>query len=341
MGNNDPGVETVVEMPRPQPKRGERIPAQDPDNGYFQCWYPIAMSSELARGKVIGREFMNGRVIAFRGEDGEAVVTSAYCRHMGADLTVGEVVGNQIRCAYHHWSYDRSGACTRIAIGDVPPRNAQLFRFPSVEKWGLIWAFNGTEPLYDVPGFPVQESELVLRTEIKDLLPVEPYVPFSNAMDFQHLQVLHGLKIESLPEDLVVRTYDLEYTMFFVAPMLGRQNQYIRMFGSNSIVLINEFMGRKIFQMSAGRVLPGGRTQIYNTYGTFKASGKPGEEQMIEQVLNAASAFGDKLQAEDKMIQEGIRFRRDCLSSSDRALATYLRFVQDMPRSNVACDLIS
>ena len=114
------------------------------DDGLFsQSWYPICLSSEAKQGEVIGRSFLDGEVIVFRGPDGRAHVFGAFCVHMGANLKEGDVVDNCIRCPYHHWQYDHTGACVKTGAGDPPPPSARLFEYPSQERWGLIFAFNG------------------------------------------------------------------------------------------------------------------------------------------------------------------------------------------------------
>src|SRR3546814_3723066 len=73
--------------------------------GAHECWYPVALSSDLAPGQVIGRDIGDGRIVIYRGEDGAVRAMSAYCKHMGADLSVGgEVVGNNIRRSEEHTS---------------------------------------------------------------------------------------------------------------------------------------------------------------------------------------------------------------------------------------------
>src|SRR3546814_13725204 len=76
---------------------------------------------------------------------------SPYCRHYGADLSDGDMEnGCLIRCPLHHWKYDASGQCVETAGGERVPTDTTLFKFPTQEKWGLIWAFNGLDPDYDV-----------------------------------------------------------------------------------------------------------------------------------------------------------------------------------------------
>src|SRR3546814_5242755 len=83
-----------------------------------------------------------------------ARVMSAYCKHMGADLSVGgDIVGNDVRCPYHHWTYGDGGKCTGIASGDPIPRASNLASFPTAEHLGRSWVFFGETPLYAMPPF--------------------------------------------------------------------------------------------------------------------------------------------------------------------------------------------
>ncbi len=103
------------------------------------------LARDLAAGKVIGRDFLGTRVVAYRDQAGKPVVQSAWCPHLGADLSVGQIVDGRLRCAYHHWSFDGTGACAHIPSGDKIPSAARIFTYPSEEKWGLVWAFNGEQ----------------------------------------------------------------------------------------------------------------------------------------------------------------------------------------------------
>src|SRR5260370_398788 len=101
-----------------------------------------------------GRDFPGRRVVIYRDATGRAVVQGAYCPHLGADLSVGEVVEGQVRCAYHHWKFDCAGTCVDIPAGDRIPPGARIPTYPSAEAWGLIWAFNGTAPTFPLPHLP-------------------------------------------------------------------------------------------------------------------------------------------------------------------------------------------
>src|SRR5262249_43091628 len=85
--------------------------------GYHRCWYPVCLASDLAPAKVIGRDFLGTRVVAWRDAAGKPKVQTAWCPHLGADLSVGQVVDGRLRCAYHHWSFDGRGTVARIPSG--------------------------------------------------------------------------------------------------------------------------------------------------------------------------------------------------------------------------------
>jgi nitrite reductase/ring-hydroxylating ferredoxin subunit len=304
--------------------------------GFHQSWYAIARSDEVGAGEVIGRDFLDGRAIAYRGEDGQAVVMNAYCRHLGADLSMGKVVGNDIQCAFHHWQYGPDGGCTKIPASEKIPKAARMFKFPTAEKWGLIWAFNGNQPLFNVPEFvDYIEPDLDVRTAEAFDLPVEPWVPFTNSMDFQHLRVLHGLKIECDPDAIDVGDYRIQYDVRFEDPNLGVFDQRIRVTGTNTIALAGRLNGMAILSMATGTPTPDGRTHGWSVTATPKAEGSDAER---EQRLQIGEAFFRRLIQEDEPIMKTIRFHDGLLIDADRALARFLQYVRRFPTARPAAE---
>lgn len=167
----------------------------DRDHSYLQNWNPIMQAADLPTGAIMGTEFLGSRVIVYRDKSGAPVVQTAFCPHLGADLAGGELVDGEVRCPYHHWQFGNDGRCTRIpSINTPPPRVARIHNYPAAEKWGIIWAFNGDEPLYDVPGFlDVEEDEMIFRNYHHGRRNCEPWLPTSNSFDFQHLSTVHGI----------------------------------------------------------------------------------------------------------------------------------------------------
>ena len=326
---------STTAIPRAHGARTSKTRVKKPA-GFHQSWYAIARSDEVRAGEVIGRDFLDGRAIAYRAENGEAVVMNAYCRHLGADLSMGKVVGNDIQCAFHHWQYGPDGGCTKIPASEKIPKAARMFKYPTVEKWGLIWAFNGAKPLFDVPEFvDYAESDLDIRTAEAFDLPVEPWVPFTNSMDFQHLRVLHGLKIECDPDAIEVGDYRIQYDVRFEDPNLGVFDQRIRVTGTNTIALAGRLNGMAILSMATGTPTPDGRTHGWSVTATPRAEGNDAER---EQRLQIGEAFFRRLIQEDEPIMKTIRFHDGLLIDADRALARFLQYVRRFPTARPAAE---
>jgi phenylpropionate dioxygenase-like ring-hydroxylating dioxygenase large terminal subunit len=317
--------------------------------GYDENWYPVCLSTEVKPDRVRGFRFLNGKVIVFRNRDGEVSVMSAYCRHLGVDLSLAEVDGHTIRCPYHHWEYDNTGQCVGTAVGDEPPSKAKLYRYISAERYGLIWAYNGTEPGYELPGFPIEDNELEFIVCRSVELPMDSFMLYSNTMDLQHLVSLHKVKFETWPEDIEVTDRTISYSQDMVAPKIGRAVQHVKLHGTNCITLCAEIKGRPTFMMSSGLNVKGPLTRTFNVTATTKSGSPHGKKAVgiplldklaIKLHLKAVDAFGKKLNAEDDPIFRTISPRIDSLSPSDKCLQIYFKFARNYPRSNIAEDLI-
>ncbi|MCG8443437.1 MAG: Rieske (2Fe-2S) protein, partial [Caulobacterales bacterium] len=314
-------------MGAPTQGRGTKFVPQGV-GGYDENWYPVCLSSEVGEGGLFGAPFLSGRVVVFRDSGGAPSVMSAFCRHLGVDLALGKVTEDTLECPYHHWRYDRAGRCVATAVGDEPPRNAKLFKFPTAESLGLIWAYNGLEPAYDTPHLAAAEDTLEIFTERSVTPSIDPFVIYSNTMDLQHLISLHGIKFDKFPEHFDVQERSIAYEQEMILPGLGPSVQQVRLFGTNCIALSNELMGRPTYMMSAGLCVKGPKTLTFNVSATPKSTGKPGEEQMIEQHLTMVSNFGRQLNEEDGPVMETISPRIDNMSASDRALKIYFEYAR-------------
>ncbi|CAM8664983.1 Rieske_RO_Alpha_N domain containing protein [Sphingobium cupriresistens] len=202
------------------------------DGAHFQAWYPVSEAKALQAGKIIGRQFLGSKIILYRDAQGRPVAQTAYCAHLGADLSDGDMVDGQVRCPYHHWRYGPDGHCTHIASGHRPPRSARLFNYPVAEKWGLIWVFNGTEPLYEVPSFDGDESDyLFTARERPDVILTDSWIQGTNGLDFQHLTAVHNMPETAKPGEVTFNEFTIEYPLTFMSP-----DGFNRMYAANCLV---------------------------------------------------------------------------------------------------------
>jgi phenylpropionate dioxygenase-like ring-hydroxylating dioxygenase large terminal subunit len=294
-------------------------PAAADPAAFHQNWYPVALSSEIDGGALVGHDFCGSRVVAYRDPKGQAVVQSAWCPHLGADLSVGGIAEGRLLCAFHHWSFDAAGRCAHIPTGDRIPPEARIWNYPTAERWGLVWAFNGETPLYPPPDIPdIAPEDLELRAYRYGIRPIESYVAVSNGVDFQHLRSLHGLQAQT-PPLVEVGRYGLEYD---IANDFARQHG--RITGTNCFSQHLRVQGNDMYMLFAGCQMARAKTTSYYVVGVPKG---PGAEQRLE----GLKAFIDKLLAEDQPVLATIRFRKGALTPSDTHLARFLHYAEAFP----------
>ena len=300
--------------------------SNDPMAGFHQSWFPVALASELSTGAVLGQDFLGTRVILYRDPAGKSLVQSAYCPHLGADLSVGQVVDGQIRCAYHHWRFDCTGRCVNIPTGDKIPPGARIATYPSAEAWGLIWAFNGETPWFPLPSIPgVEERELIYETHFRGTRATDPWVAVSNGVDFQHLRTLHGLSAVD-PDALTVGTHSLEYRV--EAPSVV---QHGRITGVNTFSQHLTLGDQDVFMLFSGAPIAHGRSMGFYCFGVRDTGGG---RAAATGKLDDLRGFVQRLLAEDAPVLDTIRFRPRVVVASDRHLARFFKYVREFPRAH-------
>ena len=79
---------------------------------YFRrFWIPVARLEDVAPGRAMPVHLLNERFTYYRGETGTPHLVGYYCAHRSTQMSTGWVEGDCIRCFYHGWKYDESGAC--------------------------------------------------------------------------------------------------------------------------------------------------------------------------------------------------------------------------------------
>jgi phenylpropionate dioxygenase-like ring-hydroxylating dioxygenase large terminal subunit len=164
-----------------------------------QSWYPIARSEEFKRGKAELRDILGRKIAVYRGESGKVFALEGRCPHLGAMLGEGDVIGDDIRCPFHHWKYDGTGKCVAIPYKDDIPVRAKTFAYPVEEKYGVIWLFFGERPLFDVPHFLDEKDRDPYRYR-PAFVNVHPHLILPNSIDLNHWSAVHGIQVvESSP----------------------------------------------------------------------------------------------------------------------------------------------
>lgn len=344
--NHHPAVAGDGAALRPQ-RRYNPIPGEGEDGVYTQSWFPICLSDELAVGKLVSREFLGGRVVAYRDSDGKAHVLSAYCPHLGADIGVGAVIDDNLRCPFHHWQFNSHGQCIKTAIGDPAPRAARLFKFPTIERFGLVLAFNGEAPLFDFPEiFPYADDELQMLTFRGNVIDCDGWVFSANTPDMQHLKVLHGVTFDHGDPHDMVEWHDWGFAYSFSGVTEGQKGTAdlawrLGIHGSNLFYQMGTHQGRWYAAFTAFSCIRPNKSEVFAMIATPKGDGTPEGDAAADAFLQEMAVFEKKVLDEDTPVLNTIHYKPGTLTKSDKTLAKFLDYIRRYPRAHPSADFIN
>src|SRR5687767_1196057 len=113
-----------------------------------QYWIPALISSELPvnDGPPLRLRLLGEDMIAFRTTSGDVGVIQNACPHRGASMFFGRNEEDGLRCVYHGWKFDVSGACVDMPNEPAESRFKERIlqpAYPVVEAGGVIWCYMG------------------------------------------------------------------------------------------------------------------------------------------------------------------------------------------------------
>ncbi len=152
------------------------------------CWYAAAWDHEVGETP-LGRRLLDMPVVLYRGRDGAPTALLDRCCHRALPLSMGRVVGDTLRCAYHGLRFSRDGHCVEIPGQRAVPPTARVRSYPVIERHGWIWIWMGApdradpalipdwwwmdhpdwSPVKGGPPFHVRANYLLINDNLLDL----------------------------------------------------------------------------------------------------------------------------------------------------------------------------
>ncbi len=170
-----------------------------------EYWIPALKSDELPAPDCppVRLRLLAENLIAFRVTSGKVGIVHNACPHRGASLFFGRNEEDGLRCVYHGWKYDVTGACV-----DMPSEPAEsnfkakvrALAYPTYELNGIVWTYMG--PRKQPPPLPHIEAAMVEGVRVSKIVRDCNYMQaLEGDIDTSHLAFLHNgaQRAENLP----------------------------------------------------------------------------------------------------------------------------------------------
>lgn len=171
-------------------------------------WYPVARTDEVGETP-FATMLLDIPLVLVRHSGGILLARNA-CPHRGVPLSMGQLVRDELVCAYHGLAFNAAGQCTRIPSQPSYKGSAKLglTMFPAVERYGLVWtclqpAGVATIPPLDEWDDPTYETILPPHLDIAGA----PGRQVEGFIDVAHFAFVHD-KAFADPENVVVPAYE-------------------------------------------------------------------------------------------------------------------------------------
>jgi phenylpropionate dioxygenase-like ring-hydroxylating dioxygenase large terminal subunit len=160
-------------------------------------WMPALLAWELpepdcppVRVKLLGED-----LVAFRDSQGRSGLIDEYCPHRRASLFFGRNEECGLRCVYHGWKFDVTGACVDQLNEPEDLSFAHKIRiaaYPTVETGGVIWAYMGPPALEPpLPKFLWTQMPETHRQASKVIQECNWLQGLEGGIDTSHVPILH------------------------------------------------------------------------------------------------------------------------------------------------------
>ncbi len=161
-------------------------------------WQPIAAVAELDDNPIKNVRLMGENLVLYKDKSGTYGLVDQHCPHRRADLSYGIVEDCGLRCNYHGWLWDETGACRQQPFEEVARPEARykervtIKAYPVEAKAGLLWAYLGPAP---APLLPTWEPFTWRNGFVQIVFAEVPCSWFQgqeNSIDPVHFEWLHS-----------------------------------------------------------------------------------------------------------------------------------------------------
>ena len=209
-------------------------------------WHPIGFTKELKdrpkRKRLLGED-----LVLFQDEQGRLGLLGLRCPHRGTSLELGYLEEGGLRCCYHGWLFDVTGACLEQPC-EPPEHNfkdkVRHLAYEVQELAGVIFAYMGPKPAPLLPRYDVLVREDGVRSAWGRLMSANYFQMVENTVDQHHFRWLHrkpssalwrNINLESHVTDFGIRDHysrqidgeKCTTTSYFIMPTMNKTGYHV------------------------------------------------------------------------------------------------------------------
>jgi phenylpropionate dioxygenase-like ring-hydroxylating dioxygenase large terminal subunit len=162
-------------------------------------WLPMMYSWELeVDGEPKRVRLLGENLVAYRTTDGRVGLVAEACPHRGASLFFGRNEEDGLRCVYHGWKFDVTGACIDMPSEPAESNFKSKVRaraYATGEQGGIVWFYMGPDQA-NPPAMPEFEwcslPEDQVHHQYKGVYSCNYMQALEGDIDTSHLYFLHG-----------------------------------------------------------------------------------------------------------------------------------------------------
>jgi len=263
---------------------------------------------------------------------------------MGVDLARGKVVGESIECPLHGYRFDTSGNCLNAPPNTQGSPERALNRLVCRERYGIVFAFLGDSPTFEIPRPPQMPADLLNSKPLIMKFDVAHFVFGLNSFDARHFDKIHNRKfvrepvITIDPPHKISISYEAEILkrrwVDYLLAALGRKTTRVRIdcWGSNLLAMANFDTG--FGAVIAAAPLSNAKTRLYITCTTAKSEGAPILTAIRDAIaLRIGATMVQEFLRPDIEIVTGQRpMIGPLVDESDTAALHFLEYFEKLPR---------
>ncbi len=160
-------------------------------------WHPIAAVLELDEKPTKAVKVLGEELVLYKDNSGKYGLVDRYCPHRRVDLSYGIPEEHGLRCMYHGWMFDESGACIEQPFEETVHPDGRfkektgIAGYPVKALAGLLFAYLGPQPAPELPLWEPLTWEHAVRDICITNLPCNWLQCQENSLDPVHVEWMH------------------------------------------------------------------------------------------------------------------------------------------------------